>query len=67
MKEYFAKSRSEPLGIFLTKDQQMEKYLQEGWDIYETENGNEKLIATPEKGFLTERPSFPSSETMKGR
>lgn len=66
MKEYIAKSRKDPLAIYLAADVQMDKYLTVGWDIFETEGGEEKLIATPEEGFLTERPSFPVKETTKG-
>lgn len=66
MKEYIAKSRKDPLAIYLSSDAQMDKYLAVDWDIFEKDDGEEKLIATPEEGFLTARPSFPVKETTKG-
>lgn len=49
--------------IFLSKDEQMEQYLEKGAEIYREENDTETLIATPEKGFLVERPTFPEPVT----
>lgn len=49
--------------IFLSRDEQMEQYLEKGAEIYREENGAETLIATPQNGFLVERPTFPESAT----
>lgn len=44
---------------YLSKDTQMEEYLEKGASIYCESNNHQSLIATPEKGFLIERPVFP--------
>ena len=49
--------------IYLSRDEQMEEYLHKGAPIYHEENGVATLIATPEDGFLVERPSFPVAQT----
>lgn len=54
---YFAKFGNN--GIYLTKDEQMEQYLKNGASIYREDGDTETLIATPEKGFLVDRPKFP--------
>ena len=47
--------------IYLRRDTQMDKYLSMGASIFhEDEDTQERtLIATPEDGFLVERPVFP--------
>lgn len=65
MKKYFAISKEDKQGTYLSEDKQMDKYLALGWDIYEEDAGAETLIATPEKGFLIERPVFPVAEILK--
>lgn len=49
--------------IYLSRDEQMEQYLEKGASIYREDGGAETLIATPEQGFLIERPNFPIAET----
>lgn len=63
--EYLAKSKDRKDAFFLTKDEQMEKFLELGFDIFESESDETEdvLIATPEKGFLTDRPIFPIPES----
>ena len=51
--------------VFLTRDDQMEQFLEKGACIYSYENGVETLIATPENGFLVERPTFPVAVEAK--
>lgn len=51
--------------IYLSQDEQMDKYLEKGAEIYSEENGVQTLIATPENGFLVERPVFPVQTTSK--
>ena len=58
---YFAKLGNN--GIYLTRDEQMEQFLENGASIYRDENGTETLIATPEQGFLLDRPTFPIEKT----
>ena len=50
-------------GIFLTAEEQMDRYLSLGYDIYEMEGKEKNVIATPEEGFLYGRPSFPNTAT----
>lgn len=45
--------------VFLSRDEQMEEFLTKGASIYSVDNDVETLIATPEDGFLVERPTFP--------
>ena len=45
--------------VYLSRDEQMEQFLEKGANIYKEEEGTETLIATPEEGFLVERPTFP--------
>ena len=49
--------------IYLSDDMQMEQYLEKGASIYREENEVETLIATPEQGFLVDRPTFPITES----
>lgn len=48
---------------YLSRDEQMEPYLSKGASIYREDDGAETLIATPEQGFLVDRPTFPISES----
>ena len=48
--------------VFLSRDTQMDEFLSKGASIYSVENDAETLIATPEDGFLAERPVFPVPE-----
>ena len=58
--DYAAQSKDGMTQIYLTRDSQMDKHLENGFNIIaETDDGKEILIATPEKGFLVERPVFP--------
>lgn len=60
VKDYLAVDRNRKEGIYLATDSQMDRYLEAGWDIYqEDESRRRTLIATPEDGFLIERPVFP--------
>ena len=44
-------------GIFLSKSSQMDEMLSNGFSIYTVdENDNKTLIATPQDGFLVEKP-----------
>ncbi len=50
-------------GVYLTKDSQMDEHLERGAKImFENGDNSMELIATPEDGFLTERPVFPESK-----
>lgn len=52
--------------IYLSRDEQMEQYLEKGASIYREEGEVETLIATPEQGFLVDRPTFPTAESSQG-
>lgn len=67
MKKYTAIDPKYKQGVFLTSDEQMDKYLNLGCEIHEIEDGIEKTIATPEEGFLVERPEFPIITNNIGR
>lgn len=45
-------------GIFLSRDEQMEEFLDKGFSLYIYKNGEKELIATPEEGFLGEMPTI---------
>lgn len=47
----------------LTKDSQMDEHLSKGANIYKVEGEEATLIATPQDGFLVERPVFPIKQT----
>lgn len=65
--EYLAKSKDGKSAIFLSVDVQMDMYLERNCNIYQRDdNGVEKLIATPEDGFLIERPVFPEKKNTGG-
>ena len=63
--EYLAKTKDGKDAFFLSRDTQMEKFLNLGFNIYASESDDKEdvLIATPEDGFLTERPTFPTPES----
>lgn len=62
---YMAKTKDGKSAIYLSQDSQMEKYLGLGCNIFyrEKEDAQEELIATPEDGFLVDRPTFPTQES----
>lgn len=66
---YLARTPDGSSQVSLCRDSQMEQYLEYGCYIYQQDDedqSKETLIATPEDGFLVERPTFPvaqSSET----
>ncbi len=45
-------------GIFLSRDEQMEEFLDKGFSLYIYKDGKKELIATPEEGFLGEIPTI---------
>lgn len=53
------------LGQYLSKDEQMEEFLSKGFTLYLEENGKYEVLATPEEGFLKERPLLTKSITFK--
>lgn len=57
MTEYIA--RKDDNQTYLAKDSQMDDFLKNGCNIYMVKNGIETLIATPEDGYLVEKPKFP--------
>lgn len=42
----------------LSRDEQFDEYLDKGCRIYSVDGEKETLIATPEDGFLTEKPTL---------
>lgn len=52
----FAEKPTDHFRVFLTEDDQMEQYLASGASLYVTDGSHEELLATPEDGFLIERP-----------
>lgn len=44
----------------------MDYYLSKGASIYREDGSIETLIATPENGYLIERPTFPEKQSTAG-
>lgn len=63
---YLARAKDGSSQVYLTKDTQMDAYLERNCNIYFENNDDETetLIATPEDGFLVERPVFPTTTTF---
>ncbi len=60
------KAKKEGSQIYLKDSDQMDRYLEKGCDIYEeNEDGSNTLIATPEKGYLVEKPFFPIPQVIR--
>lgn len=52
-------------GMFLSKSEQMDKALNNGFSIYQVDENDQKtLIATPQDGFLIERPVIENISTF---
>lgn len=65
MKRYLALSPDKESGIYLTRSSQMDYYLRFNYNIYEIDEDEEMtLIATPEEGYLIEKPVFPIGVTV---
>lgn len=55
MESYFAEKDN--YGIFLSRTEQLDTYLKNGFSIYRfSDDKGEELIASPEKGYLVEKP-----------
>ena len=54
--QYIAKK--DGYATVLSRDEQFDEYLEKGCSIYSVDGENETLIATPEDGFLTEKPTL---------
>lgn len=63
--EYMAVYENAKTSVSLTRDSQMEEHLSRGANIYAVEGGEAMLVATPNDGFLTERPVFPVATTIR--
>jgi len=62
MTKYLARKGN--TGIFLSKTEQMDQFLAKGFDIYKLKDGEEFLIATPDIGYLNERPEIEKTATI---
>ena len=63
MKGYAAEINGD--AIFLTKDTQLDTALKNGCNIVRIEDDDgQTIIATPENGFLEDRPTLDSSNTF---
>lgn len=61
---YYAK-RDDEVAIYLSKTVQLDLYLESGCSIYEdAENGNDILIATPDDGYLVDKPTIEVTQTI---
>jgi len=63
--EYIAVYEEANVSVSMTKDTQMDEHLARGAKIYSVEGEKNTLIATPNDGFLTERPVFPVAKTIR--
>lgn len=51
-------------GIFISKDSELDEYLEKGASIYEQESvtsTERTLLATPERGWIVDRPQIQSA------
>lgn len=64
MKEYIAIYENTKSSVSLTRDTQMDKHLSRGAKIYCLDGEEMELVASPEKGYIGERPVFPVRQTM---
>jgi hypothetical protein len=62
MAKYIAKK--DGFGIFLSKPEQIEKYLKSGCDIYKMEDEKEILFASPDSCLPRKIPEFGAVETF---
>ena len=67
MTTYYMLSPDQTESIFLSTTEQMDRYLQMGCSIYKRVDEQDTLIATPQDGYLIEKPILPESYTMKLR
>lgn len=63
MKDYIALDADNKIGFILTSTKQMDKFLSDGYTIVsrDYDGSNEVVIATPEDGYLVEKPTLPYS------
>ncbi len=68
IKGYFAKKTNEKIQYSISDSDEMDKYLTNGFSIYQLDIENkETIIATPDKGYLIEKPIFPQEKTNRTR
>jgi hypothetical protein len=53
---YYAENQNER--IYLSETNQSDKYLELGYSIYKVNEPTDILIATPEEGYLTDKPQI---------
>lgn len=53
---YYAENQNER--IYLSETKQSDKYLELGYSIYKVNEPTDILIATPEEGYLTDKPQI---------
>lgn len=63
MKDYLALYKDSEIVFVLTSTKQMDKFLSDGYTIVsrDYDGSNEVVIATPEDGYLVEKPTLPYS------
>ena len=59
-------ARYENVEYNLGSTAQLDKMLEKGANLYAYENGNYTLIATPESGYLVDKPIIPIVEVVTG-
>lgn len=64
MVDYIAEKNN--CGIYLSKTKQLDEYLKNGFSIYKLTNNDKQLIASPEKGYLVNKPSLEIMVINKG-
>lgn len=60
-------ARLNDFATFITKDEQLDYFLNKGCNIYEINELGENLIATPKDGFLYKRPQIEKKETSNNK
>jgi hypothetical protein len=53
---YYAENQNER--IYLSETKQSDQYLEFGYSIYKVNEPTDILIATPEEGYLTDKPQI---------
>lgn len=62
MKRVLALQRD--FGTYLSKNEQMEEFLQKGFSLYLVENGRRVLLASPQKGILIPLPDINETKNI---
>lgn len=64
---YIAEKSECDITVYLSKTKQLDEYLKNGFSIYKfIDDENKQLIASPENGYLVDKPSLEIMVISKG-